>query len=154
ERIGYKVVRTSAVTGDGMDLFKECIRGRLSVLVGKSGVGKTTLLNAIQPELGLKVKEVSDSTNKGKHTTTHPEMFALNIGGSVIDTPGMREFGLYGDVESNMDYLFREMRPYLGLCRFGASCTHTHEPDCAVKEAVEAGNISERRYQSFVKMRR
>ncbi|MBN1593663.1 MAG: ribosome small subunit-dependent GTPase A, partial [Candidatus Coatesbacteria bacterium] len=90
ERIGYKVVRTSAVTGDGMDLFKECIMGRLSVLVGKSGVGKTTLLNAIQPELGLKVKEVSDSTNKGKHTTTHLEMFTLDIGGSVIDTPGMR----------------------------------------------------------------
>jgi len=152
EKIGYTVLRTCALTGEGMDEFKELLRGNVSVLVGKSGVGKTTLLNAVQPELGLRVKEVSTSTDKGKHTTSHLEMFALDFGGSVIDTPGMREFGLYGDSGVELASLFREMRPYLGQCRFGASCSHTHEPDCAIKEAVEAGDISERRYKSFVRM--
>ncbi len=154
EKINYRVVRTCALTGEGMDEFKDILKGKVSVLVGKSGVGKTTLLNAVQPELGLRVKEVSKSTNKGKHTTSHLEMFALDLGGSVIDTPGMREFGLYGDSGVELASLFREMRPFLGQCRFGASCSHTHEPDCAIKEAVEAGHISERRYKSFVRMRR
>ena len=154
ERIGYRVLRTCALTGQGMDELTDVLKEKVSVLVGKSGVGKTTLLNAIQPELGLRVKEVSKSTDKGKHTTSHLEMFALDVGGSVIDTPGMREFGLYGDSGVELAYLFREMRPFLGQCRFGASCSHTHEPDCAIKEAVEAGNISERRYKSFVRMRR
>ncbi len=154
EKIGYRVLRTCALTGEGMDEFKAILKGKVSVLVGKSGVGKTTLLNAIQPELGLRVKEVSKSTHKGKHTTSHLEMFALDFGGSVIDTPGMREFGLYGDAGVELAYLFREMRPFLGQCRFGASCSHTHEPDCAIKEAVETGHISERRYKSFLQMRR
>ena len=152
EKVGYRVLRTCALSGEGMDEFKDVLKGKVSVLVGKSGVGKTTLLNAIQPELGLRVREVSKSTDKGKHATSHLEMFALDFGGSVIDTPGMREFGLYGDPGVELAYLFREMRPHLGQCRFGASCSHTHEPDCAIKEAVEAGDISERRYKSFVRM--
>jgi len=154
EKIGYRVLRTCALTGQGMDELTDVLKGKVSVLVGKSGVGKTTLLNAIQPELGLRVKEVSKSTDKGKHTTSHLEMFALDVGGSVIDTPGMREFGLYGDSDVDLASLFREMRPFLGQCRFGASCSHTHEPDCAIKDAVEAGGISERRYKSFVRMSR
>ena len=137
-----------------MDELTDVLKEKVSVLVGKSGVGKTTLLNAIQPELGLRVKEVSKSTDKGKHTTSHLEMFALDFGGSVIDTPGMREFGLFGDSDADLASLFREMRPFLGQCRFGASCSHTHEPGCAIKEAVEAGEISERRYKSFVRMGR
>ncbi len=154
ERIGYEVVRTCALTGEGMDKLAALLKGKVSVLVGKSGVGKTTLLNALQPELGLRVKDVSESTDKGKHTTSHLEMFMLDLGGSVIDTPGMREFGLYGDSDADLASLFREMRTVIGQCRFGASCTHTHEPDCAIKQAVEAGDISERRYKSFVRMRR
>lgn len=154
EQLGYEVVRTCALQRDGMEELAEALRGKVSVLVGKSGVGKTTLLNALQPDLGLRVGDVSNSTDKGKHTTSHLEMFALDIGGSVIDTPGMREFGLYCDSRDDLAYLFREMRPYIGHCRFGASCSHVHEPDCAIKEAVEAGKIAERRYQSFVRMGR
>jgi ribosome biogenesis GTPase len=149
--IGYPVYFTSATLDRGVAEFADALRDRLSVLVGKSGVGKTTLLNAIQPDLGLRVKEVSEATGKGKHATSHLEMFELDIGGSVVDTPGMREFGLWdvGDVAQ----LFREMRPLLGKCRFGADCSHTHEPDCAIKEAVEAGRIAKRRYESCVRMR-
>jgi ribosome biogenesis GTPase len=126
----------------------------VSVFVGKSGVGKTTLLNAIEPGLGLRVNEVSEATGKGKHTTSHYEMFELGFGGCVVDTPGMREFGLWSADTVDVAYLFREMRKYLGNCRFGGDCSHTHEPGCAIKEAVEAGEIDERRYESYVKMAR
>ena len=111
-------------------------------------------LNAIQPDLGLRVNEVSQKTGKGKHTTTQLEMFELEFGGYVVDTPGMREFGLHKLSGPEMASLFREMRPHLGLCRFGAGCTHTHEPGCAIKQAVEAGSISSRRYESYVRLMR
>ncbi len=152
--IGYPVVLTSVVTGDGLDEFREALKGSLSVFVGKSGVGKSSLLNAIQPGLGLRVDEVSESTGKGKHTTSHLEIFRLDSGGDVVDTPGMREFGLWEAGDIDIAWLFREMRPHLGKCRFGADCSHTHEPGCAIKEAVESGEIVERRYQSLVKMAR
>jgi ribosome biogenesis GTPase len=152
EEIGYPVVLTSAEGSTGLEEFKEAIKGKVSIFVGKSGVGKTSLLNAIQPGLGLRVREVSDVTGKGKHATSHLEMFELDFGGSVVDTPGMREFGLWKGEDFDMAYLFREMRPYIGQCKFGAGCSHTHEPGCAIKEAVEAGEISERRYESYVRM--
>ena len=153
ERIGYRVVMTSAVTGSGLEEFKEALKGQISVFVGKSGVGKTTLLNAIQPGLGLRVGEVSGSTGKGKHTTSHLEMFELDFGGGVVDTPGMREFGLWKADDTDVAWLFPEMRPLIGQCKFGADCSHTHEPGCAIKQAVEAGHIAEWRYESYLKMK-
>ncbi len=151
--LGYPVVFTSAIDGRGIGQLKDDIQGRNSVFVGKSGVGKTTLLNAIQPELGQRVSNVSGSTGKGKHTTSHLEMFPLDFGGSIVDTPGMREFGLWNIRRSEIAGLFPEMRPYLDQCRFGSGCTHTHEPGCAIKQAVEAGKIVKRRYESFLTLR-
>jgi len=153
QRLGYTAALTSAATGAGLDQLRAALTGCVSVFVGKSGVGKTTLLNAIQPGLGLRVNEVNRITGKGKHTTTHLEMFDLDFGGQVVDTPGMREFGLWQMDGADLAYAFVEMRPYLGRCKFGADCTHAHEPGCAVKAAVETGTISPRRYQSYLRMR-
>jgi ribosome biogenesis GTPase len=150
--IGYSVIITSAVTGRGLDELESALKDRVSVLLGKSGVGKTTLLNRIQPDLGLAVQEVSEKTGKGKHTTSHLEMFELGFGGFIVDTPGIREFGLWQTEDIDITWLFREMRPYIGSCKFGASCTHSHEPGCAIKAAVEAGEITKRRYDSFLKL--
>lgn len=152
QRIGYPVILTSSVENEGLAEMREALRHRLSVFVGKSGVGKTTLLNALQPGLGLRVKEISQQTGKGKHTTSHLELFELDSGGRVVDTPGMREFALWDLDGADLAALFPEMAPYLGQCRFGASCSHTHEPGCAIKEAVAVGEIAERRYESFVRM--
>jgi ribosome biogenesis GTPase len=152
EHAGYAVVLTSAVTGQGLADLRRTLQDGLSVLVGKSGVGKTTLLNALQPGLGLRIAEVSQATGKGKHTTSGLELFELPFGGSVVDTPGMREFGLWDLDGADVAELFPEIRPFIGVCRFGRGCSHTHEPGCAVKEAVERGDIAESRYQSYVKL--
>jgi ribosome biogenesis GTPase / thiamine phosphate phosphatase len=148
-QLGYTVLQTSATTGEGLDSLQEQLHERVSVLIGKSGVGKTSLLNAIQPDLGLRVREVSAATSKGRHTTTNLEMVPLEAGGAVVDTPGMREFGLWDISLDELAYFFPEMRPLVGLCRFGLSCNHTHEPGCAVKAAVSEGLISPRRYESY-----
>jgi ribosome biogenesis GTPase len=152
QHIGYPVILTSSVDSEGLAELRDALCDRLSVFVGKSGVGKTTLLNALQPGLGLRVKEISQQTGKGKHTTSHVELFELDAGGQVVDTPGMREFALWDLDGADLAALFPEMTPYLGQCRFGASCSHTHEPECAIKEAVAAGEIAECRYDSFVRM--
>jgi ribosome biogenesis GTPase len=152
-RLGYRVIATSAKTGAGLDQLQEALTGKLSVFVGKSGVGKTSLLNTLQPGLGLRVNEVSSLTTKGKHTTSHVEMVDLEFGGQVVDTPGMREFGLWQLDTDDLAFGFVEMRPYLGACKFGLDCSHTHEPQCAIKMAVEAGHIRPRRYQSYLRMR-
>ncbi|TKJ42688.1 ribosome small subunit-dependent GTPase A [candidate division TA06 bacterium B3_TA06] len=153
--IGYKLLFTSAVTGLGMDELTEILSNRTSVLMGKSGVGKTTLLNTLEPGLGLRVQEVSTRVNKGRHTTTHLEMFPLRCGGFVVDTPGMREFAPWLDkTDVNPAWLFREMRPYIGQCKFGMGCTHSHEPGCTIKAAVDAGKITERRYDSYLRILR
>ena len=151
ERIGYPVAFTSSKTGEGVDGMREALAGKTSVFVGKSGVGKTSLLNAMQPGLGLYVKEISKKSGKGTHATSHLEMFPLDVGGGVVDTPGMKVFSPIDDSE-DVALHFREMRPLVGQCRFGADCSHTHEPGCAIKDAVQAGEIDERRYQSFLKM--
>lgn len=152
--IGYELLYTSAMNGLGMDKLQVILRNKTSVLMGKSGVGKTTLLNTLEPGLGLAVQEVSDRVNKGRHTTTHLEMFPLRSGGFVVDTPGMREFAPWLEEEVHTAWLFREMRPYIGKCRFGTDCTHSHEPGCAVKDAVEAGTVTERRYDSYLRILR
>jgi ribosome biogenesis GTPase len=152
-RIGYPVLLTSAVTGEGMAELHQALSGRTSVLLGKSGVGKTALLNKLQPGLGLRVNEVSQATGKGRHTTTHLEMFPLDFGGAIVDTPGVREFGLWDVDEDDLALFYREMRPYVGKCKFGLDCRHAEEPGCAVRKAVMEGSISPRRYQSFSKLK-
>lgn len=152
-RAGYPVVKTSVVKMEGLEALRGCLQRKMTVFMGKSGVGKTTLLNAIQPGLGLRVNEVNEKTGKGKHTTTHLEMFPLEFGGSIVDTPGMREFGMWEVDGSDMADLFPEIRPWIGRCRFGLDCIHDHEPGCAVRQAVMQGAISERRYRSYLQLR-
>lgn len=152
KRIGYPFVLTSSFTGEGFEQLKNALAGRTSVFVGKSGVGKTALLNKLQPGLGLKVKEVNQTTGKGRHTTTSLEMFSLDGGGAIVDTPGTREFGLWA-FEDDMALLFPEMRDLVGKCRFGLDCQHDEEPGCAIRKAVMEGHILPRRYQSFVTLK-
>jgi ribosome biogenesis GTPase / thiamine phosphate phosphatase len=151
-RLGYPVILTSATTGEGIAEITAALQGRVSVFVGKSGVGKSSLLNAIEPGLGIRVNTVSQSTDKGKHTTTHLELFPLVCGGGVVDTPGMREFGLWQVDGADVANYFPEMRPHLGYCKYGANCRHLREPGCAIKRAVQAGQIAERRYESYAKL--
>jgi ribosome biogenesis GTPase len=152
QQIGYRVLLTSAVSGLGIDEMKAALQDRVSVLWGKSGVGKTSLLNALEPGLGLRVKAVNDHNSEGRHATTHLEMFELPFGGGVIDTPGQRAFKIWNEID---DYaqLLPEMRDYIGRCKFGLDCTHTHEPGCAIKSAVSSGAITSRRYESFLGMK-
>ncbi|MDB5074869.1 MAG: Small ribosomal subunit biosis GTPase RsgA [Chloroflexi bacterium] len=150
---GYRVLLTSVVSGEGIHEFKSILTDKVSVLVGPSGVGKTSLLNTVQPGLGQRVSEVSASTNKGRHTTTHLELFPLDWGGSLIDTPGMREFGLWDVKDAELATTFAEMRPLVGRCQFGLNCRHLQEPGCAIKQAVASGRVSERRYESYLKLR-
>ncbi len=154
QKVGYPVVLTSATAGQGLDTIKQVLKDHVSVLAGQSGVGKTTLLNAIQPGLGLRVSDISHATGKGKHTTSHLEMFPLESGGHIVDTPGMKYFRLWDVSKMDLASLFPEMRPYLGRCQFRADCTHSHEPGCEVKQALSEGKISARRYESYLKLRK
>jgi ribosome biogenesis GTPase len=151
EDIGYPVLYTSARNGQGVQKLRERLTGKLSVLSGPSGVGKSSLLNAVQPDLGLAVREISEATGKGRHTTVGVRLWPLVGGGYVADTPGLREAGFYDIEPEELAWHFVEMRPYLADCRF-SSCTHTHEPGCAVKAAVERGAISEERYDSYCRL--
>lgn len=152
EEIGYRVIFTSALTGEGVADFRDCLTGKISVMFGPSGVGKSTLLNALQPGLGVRVRETSGWSGKGQHTTTHLELYELDSGGMVADTPGMRELGIWGVDKEGVASLFREMRPLLGNCRF-AHCSHLSEPGCAIKDAVASGGIDQSRYESYAKLR-
>lgn len=149
-QIGYEVLFTSSVTGEGIDGLRRALKGRTSVFIGKSGVGKSSLMNSIQPGLGLRVSGVGKETGKGRHTTTAAWMLALDFGGRVIDTPGMREFGLWDTAEDDMALFFREMQPFAGRCKFGLNCLHNEEPGCAVRQAVMDGRIDPRRYRSML----
>jgi ribosome biogenesis GTPase len=153
-KIGYPIQLVSSNTGEGMERLKSLLQGKMSVLVGKSGVGKTSLLNAIQPGLGLRVKAVSSGElGKGRHTTTHYEMFKLDFGGTLVDTPGMREFGLWDIAPDELADLFPEMAGYVGQCKFGLSCQHDREPGCAIRKAVMSGDIDPHRYKSYMNLR-
>jgi ribosome biogenesis GTPase len=147
--LGYPVVRTSARDGTGVPDLRAALAGRTSVLAGQSGVGKSSLLNAVDPSLAIRTGDVSERTQKGKHTTTHATLHALAGGGYVVDTPGIREFGIWDMQPTELAGYFVEMRPFIGHCRF-SSCTHDHEPNCAIGEAVDAGRISQERYASYL----
>lgn len=149
---GYRVLTTSAVTGEGIDELRDAFKDKISAIAGPSGVGKSTLLNAVQSGLRLRTGDVSDRTGKGKHTTTEVELLKLNFGGYIADTPGIRTLGLYEINPQFLDGCFPEMRPHVPECEY-PSCSHFHEPGCAVIRAVEAGTISEMRYDSYLRMK-
>jgi ribosome biogenesis GTPase len=153
-RIGYPIHLVCSSTGDGLEELKQALHGRMSVLIGKSGVGKTSLMNALQPGLGLRVKAISQGdVGKGRHTTSHLQMFELDFGGTLVDTPGMREFGLWDISSEDLASLFPEMERYVGQCKFGLSCQHDHEPGCAIRKAVVSEQINPYRYQSYLRLR-
>jgi ribosome biogenesis GTPase len=146
--IGYRVIRMSVKTGEGLDEVGEVLRGRISLLSGHSGVGKSSFLNVLFPAMNLKTQEVSGWSGKGIHTTTFAEMFDLPVG-RIIDTPGMREFGLMDITRAELAGYFREMREYAGRCQFN-NCLHAEEPGCEVKRAVGEGRIYVERYGSYL----
>ncbi len=150
-QLGIPILLTSAKTGLGIDRLREMLTNRATVFSGQSGVGKSSLLNAIQPELGLRVRTVSDLTQKGRHTTTTAELIKLGFGGWVVDTPGVRQFQIWDVIPEEVEGFFCEFRPYVPLCAF-PDCTHTHEEKCAVKRAVDRREISARRYHSYLGM--
>jgi ribosome biogenesis GTPase len=152
EEIGYPVLYTSAATGDGVGELRDALQGKLSALVGPSGVGKTSLLNAMQPGLGLRVREVSQATTKGRHTTVVPQLVPLDVGGWVADTPGIRALALFDIDPEELDAYFPDIAPLVVGCRF-SDCSHTVEPGCAVRHAMEEGQVSEHRYESYVRLR-
>ena len=151
EPIGYRVVEVSAVTGEGVEEVHDLLVGRTTLLSGNSGVGKSTLVQRIDPSLDIRTGDISESHHKGRHTTTFSTMYPLTEGGALIDTPGIKGFGLIDIEEEELWHYFPEMMHYGRECRF-YNCTHTHEPGCAVVAALEEGAISELRYESYLKM--
>lgn len=147
--IGYPVVLTSTLTGQGIDQLRQAVAGKTTLLSGNSGVGKTSIINTLVPDAGLRVGDVSQSHHTGMHTTTFSEMLDLPFGGSIIDTPGVKGFGTIDFKKTEVSHYFPEIFKAGEKCRFG-DCTHTHEPGCAVREAVETHQISESRYASYL----
>jgi ribosome biogenesis GTPase / thiamine phosphate phosphatase len=151
-KLGYPVIYTSAKDGTGLKDFKKVLIGKISALAGPSGVGKSSLLNAIQPGLGLAVREISAWNDRGKHTTVVREMFSVEGGGYVADLPGLRKLSLWDTQPEELDGYFPELRGLVSQCQFN-DCTHFEEPGCAVMKAVEDGSVSAERYESYVRMR-
>ncbi|MDR0907806.1 MAG: ribosome small subunit-dependent GTPase A [Rikenellaceae bacterium] len=148
---GYRVLRTSTVTGEGVEEFRDYLRGKTTLISGNSGVGKSTLIKTVEPTLDIRIGEVSRAHHKGMHTTTFSQMYALTQGGYIIDTPGIKGFGLIDIDPAELGRYFPEFRRYSPECQY-YNCTHVHEPGCAVQRAVEQGSVSEERYISYLKM--
>jgi ribosome biogenesis GTPase len=151
-KLGYTVLYTSVSENIGIRMLKDRLKNKISALAGPSGVGKTSLLNEIQPGLGLHVREVNPVTEKGKHTTNVREMFPLEGGGFIADLPGLRSLALWDTQPEELDGYFPEIRPLVQDCQF-SDCTHQHEPGCAVIKAVQEGTIHPSRYESYLRMR-
>jgi ribosome biogenesis GTPase len=147
-QMGYPVLLTSANTQQGIERLRSTLAGRSNAICGQSGVGKSTLLNAIDPALQLRTATVSQENEKGRHTTTTARLIPIASGGYVVDTPGIRQFQLWDIVAEEVAGYFRDLRPYVSRCHF-PNCTHTHEADCAVKNAVADGRLDSRRYESY-----
>lgn len=147
-QMGYEVLLVSTRTGFGVDRLRTVLAGRESVVAGQSGVGKSSILNVIEPGLELKVREVSEENQKGKHTTTAARLIKISLGGYIVDTPGIRQFQLWDVSPEEVAGFYRDLRPYVNLCRF-PDCTHTHEADCGVKNGVADGRLDARRYESY-----
>ena len=150
-RIGYEVLLTSATAGRGVETLKEKLKDKATLISGQSGVGKSSLLNSLQPNLGLRTSEISDASGKGAHTTTHAEMFELEFGGFIIDTPGIKNLSFNNLTIQDVAHNFREFFELSHECKFN-NCTHRNEPGCAVKNGIEEGLVSELRYMNYLQI--
>jgi ribosome biogenesis GTPase len=150
--LGYPVLYVSAKTGQGVDALQQHLKGKISALAGPSGVGKSSLLNALQPGLGLEVREIGELVRKGRHTTSVRQLFPLEGGGYVADTPGLRSLALWDTEPEELDGYFPELAPLVTHCQF-SDCHHKTEPGCAVRAAVEAGQVRPERYDSYLRLR-
>jgi ribosome biogenesis GTPase len=149
KKVGYAYLKTSVNDKFGLDEVKELLLNKTTLVAGHSGVGKSSLLNSIEPNLNLRTGIISKTSFNGQHTTTFAQMHPLSFGGFIIDTPGIREFGVVDLNNSELSHYFKEMKPFIGKCKFN-NCQHIHEPQCTVLEALEAGQIPTERYQSYL----